>query len=113
MPTNPVPRRKPTGRKSVRKTTASKQSTQPPVTVTNKAAPASSPNTVTQLSKQVAMRDKEIAMLKQQVMRQEKKLSTIKNIAVQMAKISSRNNAVKTGQILDWGNSIMNTINGR
>lgn len=110
MATNPVPRRKPTAKKPVRPAPAVKQPPAKPVTVTNVNA---SNNTNTQLSKQVQMKDKEIAMLKQQIVKQEKKISVIKGVAVQMAMLASKNNAIKAGQILDWGNKIMNAINGR
>lgn len=110
MATNPVPRRKPTAKKPVRPAPAVKQPAVKPVTVSNVNA---SNNTNTQLAKQVQMKDKEIAMLKQQIVKQEKKLSVIKSVAVQMAMLASKNNAIKAGQILDWGNKIMNAINGR
>lgn len=110
MATNPVPRRKPTAKKPVRPAPAVKQPAVKPVTVSNVNT---SNNTNTQLAKQVQMKDKEIAMLKQQIVKQEKKLSVIKSVAVQMAMLASKNNAIKAGQILDWGNKIMNAINGR
>lgn len=115
MATNQVPRRKPTGKKPVRKTSSSvKQPAPKPVTVSKvNANTSSTTNSISQLSKQVEIRDKEIAMLKKQIISQEKKLSGIKAIAVHMAQMASRNNAIKTGQVLDWGTRIMNIINGR
>lgn len=111
MVTSSVPprRRKPAPKPGVRRPVRASETAQ----IKEVIPQGPKPQTLDQHAQALILKDKEIAILKRNLNNYQKKLSTIKQVAVSMASLASRNNSIVARQVFDWGNTIMKTINDK
>lgn len=82
-----------------------------PTTSVKQTSPSQGDETIRRLKSQVENQLKEIAMLKQRVNKQNEKLKRVKNSAVHLSSIASRNASVRPGVISDAAHEIIKIVN--